>query len=70
MIVVMKSGSTEEHVADVSSRLTDLGYLVTKIVGVEKTILAAVGGAEYEKVDSIDQLRSLDWVDDVMLITK
>lgn len=70
MIVVMRSGCTEEHVADVHSRLEDLGYLVTKITGVEKTVLAAVGGEEYGKVDSIEQLRALDWVDDVMLITK
>lgn len=70
MIVVMRSGCTEEHVADVHGRLEDLGYLVTKITGVEKTVLAAVGGEEYGKVDSIEQLRALDWVDDVMLITK
>ncbi len=70
MIVVMRSGCTEEHVADVHGRLDDLGYLVTKITGVEKTILAAVGGEEYAKVDSIEQLRALDWVEDVMLITK
>ncbi len=70
MIVVMKSSSTEEHVHDVSSRLEDLGYLVTKIVGVEKTILAAVGGNEHTKVDQLDQVRALDWVEDVMLITK
>lgn len=70
MIVVMKTACTEEHVSDVNHRLEDLGYLVTKIVGVEKTILAAVGGDEHTKVDAIEQLRALDWVEDVMLITR
>lgn len=70
MIVVMRSGCTEEHVQDVYSRLEDLGYLVTKIVGVEKSILAAVGGDEHIKIDALEQIRALDYVDDVMLITK
>ena len=70
MIVVMKSRCTPENVADVRHRLEDLGYLVTEITGVEKTIMAAVGGEDYTKVDSIDQLKALDWVEDVMVITK
>lgn len=70
MIIVMKQGCTEDHVQDVAQRLEGLGYLVTRIVGVEKTILGAVGGEEYAKVDSIDQLRALEWVEDVLLITK
>lgn len=70
MIVVMKSGSTAEHVSDVHHRLEDLGYLVTRIEGVEKTILAGVGGDEHTKVDAVEQLKALDWVDDVMVITK
>ncbi len=70
MIVVMKSRCTSEQVDDVRIRLEDLGYLVTQISGVEKTILAAVGGEEYSKVDSIDQFKALEWVEEVMVITK
>ena len=70
MIIVLRAGSTEEHVRDVSERLTDLGYLVTPIVGVEKTILGAVGGQEHTKIDAVDQLRALEWVEDVLVITK
>jgi 3-deoxy-7-phosphoheptulonate synthase len=70
MIIVMKSGSSEIQVSDVSQRLEELGYVVNPIFGVEKTVIGAVGGSEHEKVDAIDQLRGYDGVEDVILITK
>lgn len=70
MIIVLRPGSTEQQVELVSSRLTELGYLVHPIIGVEKTIVGAIGGMEHEKVDAIDQLRAYDFVEDVLVITK
>lgn len=70
MIIVMRTGCTESQVAHVSERLVELGYQVNPIVGVEKTILGAVGGSEHSKIDAMDQLRSYDGVEDVIFITK
>lgn len=70
MIIVMKNGSTLDQVRSVSDRLSELGYVVNPIVGVEKTVIGAVGGAEHYKIDAIDQLRAYDGVEDVILITK
>lgn len=70
MIVVMKPGATREAVTEVSLRLEEVGYIVNPIFGVERTVIGAVGGAEHDKVDVLEQLRASDWVDDVILITK
>jgi len=69
MIVVMKTGTAQENIDHVIDRLEELGYTVTTIVGVEKTIIGAVG-SDYERVDFFDQLRAYDYVDDVLLISK
>jgi 3-deoxy-7-phosphoheptulonate synthase len=70
MIVVLQGGTTPDEVQLVSDRLVEYGYTVNPIFGVEKTILGAVGGAEHMKVDMVDQLKSYDFVEDVILITK
>lgn len=70
MIIVMRAGTTPAQVADIEHRLLELGYQVHPIVGVEKTVLGAVGGMEHEKVDAIDQLKANDCVEDVLVITK
>ncbi|MGV3614804.1 MAG: 3-deoxy-7-phosphoheptulonate synthase [Fimbriimonas sp.] len=70
MIVVIKGGSTEAQVREVSERLVEFGYQVNPIFGVEKTILGAVGGNEHTKVDMVDQLKAYDAVEDVMVITR
>lgn len=69
MIVVMKTGTAQENIDHVIERLEEFGYTVTTIVGVEKTIIGAVG-SDYERVDFFDQLRAYDYVDDVLLISK
>lgn len=70
MIVVMKHGCALTEVEAVSKRLEELGYQVNPIIGVEKTVIGAVGGDEYSKVDSVDALRSYEGVEDVLVITK
>lgn len=70
MIVVVKGGSTEAQVQEVSARLVEFGYQVNPIFGVEKTILGAVGGNEHTKVDMVDQLKAYDAVEDVIVITR
>ncbi|MBL8086874.1 MAG: 3-deoxy-7-phosphoheptulonate synthase [Chthonomonas sp.] len=70
MIIVMRLGATETQIKEVSNRLEELGYSVNPIVGVERTVIGAVGGSEHMKVDAIDQLKAYEFVDDVMIITK
>src|SRR5688572_1131649 len=70
MIVVMRAGYSPDEFEEIKGRLLELGYQVNPIVGVEKTILAAVGGAEHTKFDMLDQLKAYDFVEDVIFITK
>ncbi|MDR3691695.1 MAG: 3-deoxy-7-phosphoheptulonate synthase [Fimbriimonas sp.] len=66
----MKGGTTPEQVQEIAGRLEEMGYQVNPIFGVERTVVGAVGGSEHMKIDAIDQLRSYDYVEDVILITK
>ncbi len=70
MIIIMQPGCTPASVKAVSNRLAQLGYTVKPIIGVEKTIVCAVGGDEHKNVDALEQLRGYDEVEDVLLITK
>jgi len=70
MIVVMRAGYSPNEFDEIKGRLLELGYQVNPIVGVEKTILAAVGGSEHGKIDFLDQLKAYDYVEDVIFITK
>ncbi len=70
MIIVMRPGASQDQIQLVSDRLEELGYQVNPIIGVERTVIGAVGGSEHQKVDAVDQLKAYDFVDDVMIITK
>jgi len=70
VIVVIRGGTSQEEVREISDRLIEFGYQVNPIFGVEKTVLGAVGGSEHTKVDFVDQLKAYDSVEDVILITK
>lgn len=70
MIIVLRSDTPRENVDTVCERLLELGYQVNPIFGVEKTVIGAVGGTEFEKVDAIDQIRAYDFVEEVLIITK
>lgn len=70
MIVVMRPGCDDTQIQEVSGRLEELGYQVRPIVGIERTVLAAVGGMEQDKGDAADQLRAYEFVEDVIFVTK
>lgn len=70
MIIVLTAQATAGEIQEITERLNGLGYQVNPIAGVEKKILAAVGGQEHLKVDSVDQLRSLHYVEDVQVLTR
>ncbi len=70
MILILKNGCPESVMTELTDRMQELGYIVNPIIGVEKTILAGIGGQEHDKVDAIEQLRAHEWIDDVLVITR
>ena len=70
MIIVMRTGCSRSQVDVVSERLSQMGYAINPIYGVEKTIVGAVGVPEYDKLEAADQIRGLDGVEDVIFISK
>jgi 3-deoxy-7-phosphoheptulonate synthase len=67
MIIVLKPGTPAGDIATVETRITELGYQPHKIVGVERTVLAAVG---HEDKQPLNELESFDCVEAVIPILK
>src|SRR5947209_4034368 len=70
MVVVLKTGVTDEQVAEVKGFLEAQGYDVHHSQGVERTILGGVG---YVKVDEQllkEQLVGFPQVDDAIVVVK
>lgn len=70
MIIVMRTGSTGEQIGTVSDHLVELGFVVHPIIGVEKTVIGAVGAPEVDKYGAAEQLRAYDFVEDVVFVGK
>lgn len=70
MIVILKQGSTSEQIEQVEKTLTDLGYGVHPIYGVERTVIGAVGAPGADKEAAADQLRAFDAVADIVFVLK
>ncbi len=70
MIVVLKGGASREEAQAVQARLEELGYVTNPIFGVERTIVAAVGAPELDKVEAADQIRSYEQVEEVMFVSR
>ncbi|MBX3730089.1 MAG: 3-deoxy-7-phosphoheptulonate synthase [Candidatus Sumerlaeia bacterium] len=67
MIIVMKKGSTAEDLKRVEVRVTELGYRPHPIVGVERTIVGAVG---HEDKTPLHDLEAMDCVEAVIPILR
>ncbi|MCH7809105.1 MAG: 3-deoxy-7-phosphoheptulonate synthase [Chloroflexi bacterium] len=67
MIVVMKTGATEEQVAGVRKVIKELGFKDHPILGEERSVVAVLGHVYPELVD---ELGVLDGVDSVVRISK
>ncbi len=67
MIVVMKTGATEEQIAGVRKAVRDLGFKDHPILGEERAVVAVLGHVYPELVD---ELGVLDGVDSVVRISK
>lgn len=66
MVVILESSATEQQVENVVKHLEDYGFTVHKSIGVEKTILGAVG---VQPDFDTRKIRILDGVADVYRIT-
>ncbi len=67
MIVVMKTGATEEQIAGVQKAVKELGFKDHRILGEERAVVAVLGRVYPELVD---ELGVLDGVDSVVRISK
>jgi 3-deoxy-7-phosphoheptulonate synthase len=67
MIVVMKTGATEEQIANVQKAVKELGFKDHRILGEERAVVAVLGHVYPELVD---ELGVLEGVDSVVRISK
>ncbi|MEL1136468.1 3-deoxy-7-phosphoheptulonate synthase [Desulfitobacterium sp. THU1] len=65
MIIVLKRGTAEEQVQEISERLSQEGFKIHLSQGVEKIIVGAVG--DRSRLESLD-LEALPWVEKVVPI--
>lgn len=65
MIIVLKRGSSEAQVQEISERLTQEGFKVHLSQGVEKTLIGAIG--DRSRLEALD-LEALPWVEKVVPI--
>lgn len=70
MIIILKKGSSQEQVDEVSKTLEEFGYGVHPIVGVERVVIGAVGAPGSDKESAADQLRAMEVVDDIVFVGK
>ncbi|HMS54034.1 MAG TPA: 3-deoxy-7-phosphoheptulonate synthase [Fimbriimonadaceae bacterium] len=66
----MRTGSSSDQITTVSDHLVELGFVVHPIVGVEKTVIGAVGAPDVDKYGAAEQLRAYDFVEDVVFVGK
>ncbi len=67
MVIVMKDSASDEMIAIVSDKLVELGFDVHKVVGVNKTIIGAIG--DKRGID-IRQFEIMEGVQEVVRITE
>lgn len=67
MIIVLKPETPDQEVAEVEARIVELGYRPHKIVGVERTVIGAVG---HEDKTPLQALETIDCVEAVIPILK
>ena len=70
MIVVMAPHATKEEISEIEQRIVDWGYGVSPIYGTERTVIAATGVPDADKLGYMEQLESLDYVERVIHILK
>jgi 3-deoxy-7-phosphoheptulonate synthase len=70
VIVILKKGSSIEQTQEVEKVLEECGYSSHSIVGVERTVIGAVGAPGADKENTADQLRTLDFIDDIVFVGK
>jgi 3-deoxy-7-phosphoheptulonate synthase len=70
MLVILNAKATDEEVKEVTSRLEAWGYKIHISKGVEKLVIGGVGVPEVNELECADVLRSLPFVEDVLIIVK
>ncbi|MBC7328337.1 3-deoxy-7-phosphoheptulonate synthase [bacterium] len=70
MLVILNAKASEKEVKEVTSRLEAWGYKIHISKGVEKIVIGGVGVPEVNELECADVLRSLPFVEDVLIIVK
>lgn len=70
MLVILNAKATEEEVREVTSRLEAWGYKIHISKGVEKLVIGGIGVPEVNELECADVLRSLPFVEEVLIIVK
>jgi len=70
VIIVVRPGASSDQVQSVCDRLVELGYSIHRSDGVERTIIGAVGSPSLDKVEAAEQLRSYEWVENVIFVSR
>jgi 3-deoxy-7-phosphoheptulonate synthase len=68
MIVVMEKGATQDKIEEVIAKIEELGFTAHPIVGVERTVIGAIGDERGKP--QLEQLAGMEGVDKVMPILK
>jgi 3-deoxy-7-phosphoheptulonate synthase len=68
MIIVMNAGATQEQIEHVTLRITELGYVPHPMIGVERTVIGAIGDERGKHV--LESLVQAPGVDKVIPILK
>lgn len=70
MIIILRSGATEQNLDELCNRIKDIGYDVHVSRGVETTLVGCIGALEEDKENVIQQFTTLPYVDRVVPISK
>jgi 3-deoxy-7-phosphoheptulonate synthase len=67
MIIILKKGTTQKQIEHVEKKITDMGLRPHTSTGIERTVIGAIGD---ERLIKVDQLRALNYVEDVHPVMK
>ncbi len=70
MLVILSAKASEEEIKAVTTRLEGWGYKIHISKGVEKVVIGGVGVPEVNELECADVLRSLPFVEEVLIIVK
>src|SRR5687767_7131597 len=69
MVIIMKTGATEDEKAAVIARVKESGFRPFINPGVERTVIALLGEVDIDKIELVDVFANMAGVERVQLIS-